>query len=611
MGRFLVVAGGAPDSVRAVFDRGVVAFASITGARPHDVFEGPGVRVAAFPRAKGATPPIRRLRDGGFFVGAGAWWLDLRRADADPAAAERAAAATREGADPVEGLRPFDGSFAFATGGGGAAFAAVVDRVGSAHVYEAEVDGCRVVSGSALVLAAIAGASLDDDAVFEAIANGSVYGRRSLYRGVSKIPAATLVRYGAAGRSETTWFDLGSVGFHRARDSGGDEALAAALVDAVGATTRDPSGACVLDLTGGYDSRAILAAALKAGGSFRTVVNGPADDPDVVAAERIAATFGLRHATQRPGVEIPSRTFASVRAAVAATDGEFDALDYATVAAIHRRTAPHGELSVNGSSGELCRGYWWKETSDLRSPNGYDVRAAALARFTYDGTGEALLSKAARARASARERFEATIRATLADARLKDAPAAMQADAIYLLMRMQRWGGRIASATETVRPTATPFQFLSPLRAALATDPNLRRGGEMAPRVIERLNPKLAALPLAEGYPALPFRLGTAAKFWPKLPTLATKAARRLRRRFFGGFESDGPSVVQDVWSWPEAKAVLGDGAMETAGFFDPEALAAFLAASRRRGFAAGRTFGRVLTLELAARLVLEARGGA
>jgi hypothetical protein len=60
-------------------------------------------------------------------------------------------------------------------------------------------------------------------------------------------------------------------------------ALARALTDAV-ERTLEPFARPVIDLTGGFDSRGIVAAAIACGRPFQCVVNGRDDDPDVVSA---------------------------------------------------------------------------------------------------------------------------------------------------------------------------------------------------------------------------------------------------------------------------------------------------------------------------------------
>lgn len=600
MGQLLVVHAGAAASAAAAdetFARALRLYAALHGVRPLDAWSAGPTRIAKFARRHGSTAMIARSPEAGFAASAGLWWwagVHGRKRIGE------AAARLLAGGD----LAPLDGMFALVAGGpDGQDLAIATDRLGTLHLYAAEVGGVRVFATSALVLSALTGASLDDASAAELLGAGSVFEDRSLFRGVRKIPGGTRLRLRGRVLSEDAWFQLGDLFYDRARGTGGVERLADALVAAV-RTVLENDAASVLDLTGGYDSRAVLAAALRAGRPFTTVVNGPDDDPDAIAANRIAREFSLRHVHQRPGVELPPRSFASVHDALGLTDGEFDALEYATVAAIHARTSEGGEISVNGSSGETCRGYWWSDLPSPTSVGGFDARRVAARRFAYDGTVDRLLASELRGGRSFAERFAGVVGRSVAD--LAGRPDAVLSDAVYLRLRMHRWGGRLASATTRLRPCAAPFQFAGTLAAALGSSVAERRGGRMAPRLIARLDPRLAALPLANGVPAEPLRVGNAHKFAPLLGDVARRAKAKL---FGGGRAVATESPVADVWRWEEAADLLAPDAMRTASLYERPALEAFLAASRRPDFRDVRPFGRVLTLELVARALEAARG--
>ena len=61
-------------------------------------------------------------------------------------------------------------------------------------------------------------------------------------------------------------------------------------------------------------------------------------------------------------MEVESERTATVLAdSLALTDGEYELLEYGRIAAIHRAHAQRGfSTSINGSFGELARGYWWE-----------------------------------------------------------------------------------------------------------------------------------------------------------------------------------------------------------------------------------------------------------
>ncbi len=73
----------------------------------------------------------------------------------------------------------------------------------------------------------------------------------------------------------------------------------------------------------------------------------------------------------------------------------------------------------------------------------------------------------------------------------------------------------------------------------------------MSRKLIEYLNPELARLPLAEGYPALPLRLTTLHKFWPLARENAHVMGRYLSKRL-GRAHSSAPARSPYPFTMPE-----------------------------------------------------------
>ena len=196
----------------------------------------------------------------------------------------------------------------------------------------------------------------------------------------------------------------------------------------------------VCDLTGGYDSRAIAAAFLGAGKSFATVVSGPSDSADVRVSHGLAASFGLQH------LHYPRATCGisedEVRWVLRLTDGECDLTDYIHVARIHRDLTRQFAISINGSFGEVARGYWW-ELLFPRTGKAVKLDSQKLAALRYAvGPHDSLLQP--QYDFGLRDHLtEVVDRAILG---METYPNTFQMDVAYLRMRMQRWQGRLATA---------------------------------------------------------------------------------------------------------------------------------------------------------------------
>jgi hypothetical protein len=597
----LLVSGEAAGATAPVFARALALFEALHGQVPAARHEdGAGFAAAAFPLPGGRGAA---LHPGAPFAAEVGVWFDAAGLHAAPfAPALLAGGAALEAA-----ARGWDGYFALAAADpASGALAVMTDRCGALHLYRATTGGVTVLATSALVLAALTAAPFAPAAVREFLATGTVYGDRSLFAGVDKLAPATVWRFRrGAPEGAARWFAIepllhGAPGEGETRPGSVEELAAAmqAVLRRILARAERP----VFDLTGGYDTRNVLATALSLGLTPTTTVVGMPESRDVVAANRIAATFGLAHHHHVPGRDLPEPGFADLEAAVALTDGEISALEYAAVAIVQRRTSEGFDLNVNGTFGELCRGYWWDALLPwVGRRDGFDPRDFAAKRFAVDGWADAMtrgLNPDTLLDHFTREVEQAT-------AGLAGYPNTAGADACYYTIRMQRWGGRIASSTLHIRPLASPFFFLETMRPALSAPLLARFGGRMAARLVERLKPELAALPMADGYPALPLRLSTLPRFAPLGVDLATRAARKVMNKLLRRTADHVPGAVAagfDVRQLPEIPDLLAPGAMRTRALYDAAALDGFL-----EGVRAGRPvpkgqIGRVITLELVAR---------
>lgn len=134
------------------------------------------------------------------------------------------------------------------------------------------------------------------------------------------------------------------------------EDAADVLVEEVGAGLRSalsiPARRHVLAITGGRDSRLLLAVALIHGLAdeldLETV--GPPDLPDVLVAERLAATFGLRHRSRFIGLR-PEEPYPAIASRfVERTASLVNAWDLST-------PGPDDEVRITGIGGEALRSF--------------------------------------------------------------------------------------------------------------------------------------------------------------------------------------------------------------------------------------------------------------
>jgi hypothetical protein len=396
------------------------------------------------------------------------------------------------------------------------------DPIGSLHLYVFQTDFGLLVSTSAVVIAALVEVPLHGPSLAEFITLGSVYGNKSLFEGVKKVAPAqrwTFAKTGAVSR-ETYWSVKDALPYVTARQA--TEQLAdstQAVLKKIVARYPKP----ISDLTGGFDSRALFAATCASEIYPALTVSGLRHEPDVFIAQQLADHIGKQElrVIARPR---PTRT-AFERSALM-TDGEFDGWEFASIAYIHANHAKDFSVSLNGSFGEVARGYWWELLwPNVTATKNFPFQKVAAGRYAAASAGDAVLAPAFRLNLTAH--FTQLMGKVCDD--MRGAPAATVMDAIYLRLRMQRWQGRIASSTAQIWPTLSPFGCRDPLTAMLSAPPSQRIRSGMARDFISYLAPDLARIPLEQGSPAERFTWNNAHRFLPLVSHYGQKVQHKLR----------------------------------------------------------------------------------
>ena len=475
----------------------------------------------------------------------------------------------------------------------------ITDLVGSCHAFVREL-GCGVaISGSSLLLAQMADIEPDPVACQEFLHTGVIYEDRSLFQGIRKLPAASLITFNVDGRQRTqVYWSVDRLTPESLADNEAVDQLWNSLVTSAETVSHSfPNIAC--DLTGGYDSRAVVAAFLGAGSDFSTVVSGAEDNIDVRVSRELATVTGKPHCVY-PRLANPS--WADLHHALGLTDGECDLLEYASTARTHRELSARYDVSVNGSFGELARGYWWEillPRIGARRP--LDCAKLARLRFDVSSFDHSLIRPEYRLDLSA-HLAEVVKRAS---SHLADAPNTFQMDATYLSLRMHRWQGRIASSTNRLWPCMSLFMFRSCLETMLQAKSRLRTRSLLIRTMLARYQPRLAEKPLEHGYPAVPATWQTLPRFRPLIPYYGTKILHKLRvARAISVTQTKPPRIA--LWEDERVQETLDCQSMKVAQLICSDSLKKFLSLSRHAQFSYDLEWRRLLSLEIA----LRAAGG-
>jgi hypothetical protein len=378
------------------------------------------------------------------------------------------------------------------------------DPVGAYPVYEATVNGTRWVSNSAAALRELTGdRGFRLDSLAGLLGGGWPLDGHPMWAGIERVePVRSSEPAGVPGRGLDA------------------EAAARRLKAATAALADWPGRPNVVPVTGGRDSRLVLAAALAAGVEFEGVTGGAPEEPDVRIGRELCAAAGVPHsllpADPHGNMWSDHRRAAEV---VRLTAGGTATLADAAGFPLGPRD---GELPLwhSGQGGEIGRAYYGH--GDARDAAGLAARLyeAFTARRPHR---RELLSDAGR------EVVERQLR-TWVDAQLeRGVDGADVPDVFYVDQRMARWAAPTHGCVEYVRDTTSPLwsrRVIADLLAPAASD---RASAAYHRRVLARLAPQLASIELAGGrsWDASPGRAARAR-------TLAEKAAREAIRRVRG-----------------------------------------------------------------------------
>ena len=471
---------------------------------------------------------------------------------------------------------------------------AITDVVGSLHMYYRRWPAAVALSTSSLFLASLEPVTLDAVGCQEFIQTGVIYEDRTFYNEVRKLPPATISVFANGGlNSQRRYWRPSDLVPESLRAEEATDRVWEQLSSAVRRVSREFSSiAC--DLTGGYDSRVITAALLAHNKAFTTVVSGVADSGDVSVSSKLSAKLGVAHLHYPPTVGRVA--FDNLEPLLELTDGECDLVAYYDVARIHSDLSGRFDISLNGSFGEVARGYWWEllcpHTGARRK---IDSEKLAIRRYAATSCGE-LFRHSCRIDLAThiREVIERTIIG------LEHHPNTFQMDTVYLDMRMQRWQGRLASSTNRIWPCLSPFIFRPVLETMLQSCSEVRKRSLLVRMMLAKYAEPIGAFPLETGHPALPATWRTIPKFRGILPYLAGRAVGKIGSRFVQPHPDIQQKIRAELAQSEAVREILTPKHMRSMAMLDEAAVTKFLRRAQDLPFTAGPEWSRLLTLELA-----------
>ena len=367
----------------------------------------------------------------------------------------------------------------------------LTDAMGTYRVYRSS-DWSVISSSFLATLASCSKPAFDTQGVYQYVFNGATFGTRT--------PVAEI---GQLGHAEDVLID-GTVqehrystpvvsGFERRTFSDHIDANISALRDWFSQLTSQFPGRIDAALSGGYDSRLILALLRAQNEKPRLHVYGPPGDSDVRIATAIAdgEGFSLYHIDKAMFAADAASTAERVQKNFRAfdglpTDGIFDTgADLAT-----RRARAAGRfLQLNGGGGEIFRNFHYLPDRSysveefLWSFYSQFDPAACTDRFRSDEYYQAL-----------RTAVEHCL------GRSGDRLSRWEIELLYPYFRCSYWTGRNTSLNNRFGPMLTPFVERTTVAAAVKVPLADKQHGRFEAALIAAIDPRLARYPSAYGH---------------------------------------------------------------------------------------------------------------
>jgi len=410
-----------------------------------------------------------------------------------------------------------------------------VDDMGFAHHYVRQLGGAAAMSTSARALALLETAALCYPAVAVQSLLGWQLGERTMFADVKKLPP---------GGSATAEGGRLSISDDRSTlpespHQNPARAAAAVLRDFLIRYLEDHPDA-ELQLTGGLDSRILLAAIPPSmRRNLRVMTLTVSGSEDTAIAAELAARYGMEHRTatfDAIAALSPAEAFHTCLTAARRVDCAADPLALAAVDLAELSLEPRPRIA--GLGGEVARGFYYFGT--VTNAPVSRARVAQLARwrmFTNEAAPTEMLDPAFAdwARESAIDDIHSQFVAT-------GLPWFPAMDDFYLVQRMHRWAGVLASANAMERSIVNPMLDRQFLGISRAVHPRDKKNAKFLSQILMELDPELALIrldarpaPITYAEPTLRSRLALARATGIKINRKLWQRIRETHRPPEGG----------------------------------------------------------------------------
>ena len=398
------------------------------------------------------------------------------------------------------------------------------DELGAYKIYR-NLEETLFSSSFSALRASLPGAVPDVQGLYEYAFNGATFGEKTLLQHVRQQRTGVLYSLPESGPPKASSPDARDAArVHSSVEDAADDY--AERLRALFRTYVNSQRNFRTALSGGYDSRLILALLLDAGMDPGLYVYGTEHDPDVVVAKEIARGEGLRLRHVDKGQLQGDRKGSPERAWARFDSWKVDGLFDAGIDDDDREKRARGADVLNGSGGECFRNFFY-----LRDGRFSPEEIVWSFYSQYDPSQVTSRFRQADYRAQLAQEMRLAFQGEPRDAKLDRA----QVEALYPLFRVRYWTGRDVGLNQRFGPLLFPFLEPSVFSGTERVPIGFKDHGRLEAQILRRISPRLAQYMSTYGFPfskepPLRYRLKMALTLWR--PPYLRQFSYRVRTRF-------------------------------------------------------------------------------
>jgi hypothetical protein len=487
----------------------------------------------------------------------------------------------------------------------------VSDPFGMISIYYGQRDNRFYISTSALAIAKAIRSAPSELRTRSFLLYGNLL-RGTLWQDVQMLPPATTLQITCEGVKEAIYwsFDVDPAIARLSLDESVDCIIESFSHTLCQSLTRE--GKFWISLTGGLDSRTLAAMTQQSHLPFKAYCHGPSDSRDVRIATRISQQMGWEHEYFALPDDWGCQCSSWLSRAVGQTDGHLAVVKLSRTIREQAIKAKQLGVSLWGYGGELYRGYYWKQEfwkAGLTSRVDYD----RFLDYRVNPLDWSVLRDGTHWKSLLREELKTQYR-TIGE-RQPDWPNTVKLDLIGQGLERPACGTTIAAILGQQR-VVLPYDFKENIARVFSVSYRWRTHSRLVRLILERTNPKLAGIETADGGPATPMRLTNMHRFVPYWLDVSEKLLWKLGYKYLGkamwNKRDAGPAgKAYPVAQWLQEtvlqlqdQALLVPDKMHSASLYDKNRLQTLVADSTAWSLAYETLLSRIITLEMALRLV-------